>query len=204
MKKFNKLIILTSAILNGILGILITFLPLETGQLLGITTQTEANLLVMKMLGAALFGFGLMNYMARGVTLGGIYGKPILLGNLIFHFVAALELIRYLFEVNQFGYLLVFAILYAFLTAGLIRMNFTSPIWFIPKPHISRSQKLPWARRSKTDAVSIQNVCDQVGCSSNAAHGNFWREHNLKQYIEMKTKNRLVTYCCTINCNYFK
>jgi len=128
MKKFNKLIILTSAILNGILGILITFLPQETGQLLGITSQTEATLLIMQMLGAALFGFGLMNYMARGVTLGGIYGKPILLGNLIFHFIAALELIRHLFEAHQFGYVLVFAILYAFLAAGFIRMNFTSPV----------------------------------------------------------------------------
>lgn len=119
---------ITSGILNGILGIVLTFLPQEIGGWLGITSQAGAGVLAIQLLGGALFGFGLLNFMGRNAILGGIYGKPIMLGNLIFHFIAALELIKYMFEFDQFGFLLLISMLYAFLTAAFIRMNFTSAL----------------------------------------------------------------------------
>lgn len=119
---------ITSGVLNGILGIVLTFLPQEIGSWLGLNSTTGAGVLAFQLLGGALFGFGMINYMGRNAILGGIYGKPILLGNLAFHFIAALELIRYMFDVQQFGVLLVIAILYTFLTAAFIRMNFTSAV----------------------------------------------------------------------------
>lgn len=128
MKNVSKTLLIASAIVNGILGILITFLPQETGRFLGTVSQTGPDLLIMQLLGATLFSFGLMNYMARGVTLGGIYGKPIVLGNLAFHFIAALELIRYLFDSNPSGILWIPAILFALLATGFIKLNFTSAI----------------------------------------------------------------------------
>lgn len=118
----------TSGILNGILGILLTFLPQEIGRWLGTTSQTGAEVLILQLLGGALFGIGLMNYMGRNAVLGGIYGKPIILGNMVFHFIAAIELIKYLFDTEQWVVLFIPAILYSLLTAGLIRLNFTSAI----------------------------------------------------------------------------
>lgn len=128
MKKFNKAVMITSGILNGILGIVLTFLPQEIGSWLGLTSPTGAGVLAFQLLGGALFGFGMINYMGRNAILGGIYGKPILLGNLVFHFIVALELIRYMFDVDHFGVLLVISMLYTFLTTAFIRMNFTSAV----------------------------------------------------------------------------
>lgn len=117
---------ITSGILNGILGIALTFLPQEIGGWLGLAPDSEFNVLAFQLLGGALFGFGLMNYTGRNAILGGIYGKPILLGNMVFHFIAALELITLMFETDRYGFIAFFAILYAFLAAAFIRMNFTS------------------------------------------------------------------------------
>lgn len=128
MKTFNKTIMITSGFLNGILGIVLTFLPQEIGGWLGMTSQTGAEILALQLLGGALFGFGMLNYMGRNAILGGIYGKPIILGNMVFHFIAALELIKYMFEADHYGFLLVAAMLYAFLAAAFIRMNFSSPV----------------------------------------------------------------------------
>lgn len=128
MEKFSKSLMIASGFLNGILGILLTFLPQETGRWLGTSSQTGADILILQLLGGALFGIGLMNYMGRNAVLGGIYGKPIILGNMAFHFIAGLELIKYLFDTQQWGILLIPAILYSLLTAGLIRLNFTSAI----------------------------------------------------------------------------
>lgn len=46
-------------------------------------------------LGAALFGFGVANWTARGLVLGGIYGRPLVAGNQAFAVVAALVLVRH-------------------------------------------------------------------------------------------------------------
>lgn len=128
MKNFNKIIMITSGFLNGILGIVLTFMPQEIGGWLGMASQTGAEVLVLQLLGGALFGFGMINYMGRNAILGGIYGKPIILGNMVFHFIVALELARYMFENDRFGFLLAGGILYAFLAAAFIRMNFTSAV----------------------------------------------------------------------------
>lgn len=119
---------ITSGFLNGILGILLTFLPQEIGRWLGTISQTGADVLLLQLLGGAMFGIGLMNYMGRNAVLGGIYGKPIILGNMVFHFIAALELTKYLFDSSQWGLLAIPAILYSLLTIGFIRLNFTSAI----------------------------------------------------------------------------
>lgn len=118
---------ITSGFLNGILGILFTFLPQEAGRFLA-TASPASAVLFIQLLGAALFAIGLMNYMGRNAILGGIYGKPILLGNMVFHFIAALELIRYVFNSHAIEILWIPAILYAFLAAGFIKLNFTSAV----------------------------------------------------------------------------
>ncbi len=45
--------------------------------------------------GAALFAFGAANWTARGMVLGGIYGRPLVVGNQAFALVAALVLVRH-------------------------------------------------------------------------------------------------------------
>lgn len=48
---------------------------------------------LVQTVGAALLGFAAANWAARGMHLGGIYGRPVVVGNQTFAFVAALVLI---------------------------------------------------------------------------------------------------------------
>ena len=49
------------------------------------TAPDNATLLLIQMMGALYLGFAMLNWMARGVLIGGIYARPIALGNFL-HF----------------------------------------------------------------------------------------------------------------------
>jgi hypothetical protein len=52
------------------------------------------------MLGALYLGFAILNWMAKGVTMGGIYNKPIVLGNLMHFGVGSLAMIKMVTEIQ--------------------------------------------------------------------------------------------------------
>ena len=47
-----------------------------------------------QLLGAAWLGVAALNWLQRGALLGGIYGRPVVLANLVLYFVGALSLLR--------------------------------------------------------------------------------------------------------------
>jgi hypothetical protein len=49
---------------------------------------------LVQLLGAALLGFGAMNWIARGAALGGIYGRAVVMGNQTHLMIGALLLVR--------------------------------------------------------------------------------------------------------------
>ena len=128
MNKFSKTILISSALLNGILGILITFLPQETGLFIGTSEMNSADLALMQVLGSALIGIAIINFMSRGLTVGGIYGKPIQLGNLVFHLATGLGLLKFVFTSESWIIFGIPALLYLLITAGFIKLNFSSPV----------------------------------------------------------------------------
>lgn len=128
MKKLSKVVMILSAVVSAVLGILFTFLPQETGSWIGTAEQTIADLVVMQILGAALIGIAMTNYMSRGAVLGGIYGKPLLLGNLVYHLASGLGLLKFAFNSGEWILFGIPALLYLILTAGFIKLNFTSAI----------------------------------------------------------------------------
>lgn len=75
-----------------LLGLLLIFGPVEAAALVG---GTQEQAIAFAVLGAALFGLGMLNWMTREAPIGGIYGRPVLIANLV-HFVAGgLALVRY-------------------------------------------------------------------------------------------------------------
>lgn len=55
--------------------------------LIGLRTQPNGNAtLLVQTAGALYLGFAILNWMAKNVMIGGIYARPVALGNL-FHFV---------------------------------------------------------------------------------------------------------------------
>ena len=119
---------ISSAVFNAVLGILFTFLPQETRAWMGVAEQTVADLVLMQVLGSALIGIAVINYMSRGAVIGGIYGKPLLLGNLIYHMASGLGLLKFAFSSGEWLLLGIPSILYLIFTAGFIKLNFTSAL----------------------------------------------------------------------------
>jgi len=118
-------LMVASGVVHGIVGVLLIFIPEE------LLLWTDGNAgdvatLAVSITGAAILGIGMLNYVGRSAIHGGIYGKPILMGNLIFHTVAAISLIK--FSLGATGNLMICAalagILYLIFAAGFIRLNF--------------------------------------------------------------------------------
>lgn len=85
-KLFNtKLLMISSALFMGLIGVSVTFLPQEIMQFYSIP-PTEMTIILIKIAGALYLGFAILNWMARGNIIGGIYSRPVALGN-FFHFV---------------------------------------------------------------------------------------------------------------------
>jgi hypothetical protein len=74
-----------------------------------------------QLLAASLVGFGAMNWMARASSIGGIYGRAIVVGNLGMFAISALSAIRVFFDERSTsaaviaGGALLFAALFAML-----------------------------------------------------------------------------------------
>lgn len=123
-----RTLLIISGVINGIAGTVLTFIPEEL--LLWTDGKAgEAAILLVSITGAAMLGFGMMNYMGRNAIYGGIYGKPIILGNLLFHTVTAVHLIKFSINTNDtlMIYTAVAGALYFILATEFVRLNFFPP-----------------------------------------------------------------------------
>ena len=96
----TKILMTSSAIFLAIIGLLLSFLPDETAVYLNV----EPNIitaLFLRMLSALYLGFAILNWMAKGTLIGGVYNRPIAIGNLMHFGVGAIALIKMLSHVES-------------------------------------------------------------------------------------------------------
>lgn len=72
------------------LGAACVFAPVEVG----VALTGRGDPLAFSLLGAALLGLGMMTWMTRHAPIGGIYGRPVLMANLMHFLVGGLALLR--------------------------------------------------------------------------------------------------------------
>jgi len=89
----TKLLMTASAIILGIIGLSLSFIPIEITEYLNLDTNIISTL-SFQLLGALYLGFSMMNWMAKGSTIGGIYNRPIAIGNFMHFGVGALALVK--------------------------------------------------------------------------------------------------------------
>jgi hypothetical protein len=89
----TRLLMTSSAVAMGALGAAASFLPQEILQRAGLASTGPA-VLGVQVLGALYLGFAMLNWMARANLIGGIYGRPVAMGNLLHFTVAALALVK--------------------------------------------------------------------------------------------------------------
>ncbi|GHA55659.1 hypothetical protein GCM10007389_03990 [Pontibacter akesuensis] len=83
----------SSAILLGAAGVVLTFVPDELVRYMR-WAPMESLLFVVQLLGALYFAFGMLNWMAKGSLIGGIYNRPIAIANLSHFLIAGLALAK--------------------------------------------------------------------------------------------------------------
>ncbi|MER2028677.1 MAG: multidrug DMT transporter permease [Solibacillus sp.] len=93
----TKWFLSSSAVIMGLLGLAGTFIPEEIAKLLGIAS-TPVTLILLQIIGGLYLGFAMLNWFTRSSLIGGIYNKPVVLGNLMHCIVVFFALIRQLAE----------------------------------------------------------------------------------------------------------
>jgi hypothetical protein len=90
----TKLLMTMSSIITGITGLILSFLPHELLGYLNSSTGTTLDALILQILGALYFAFAMTNWTAKANLIGGIYSRPIAIGNLTHFTIGALALIK--------------------------------------------------------------------------------------------------------------
>jgi hypothetical protein len=97
----TKHLMTASAVILGIAGVLLTFMSEEILSSIGLEVTKPLQLLV-QILGALYFGFGILNWMTKSGLIGGIYNRPIAVANFTHFFIAGLALIKGLMSSPDF------------------------------------------------------------------------------------------------------
>ena len=108
----TKFLMMASSIFMGLLGLSATFLPNEILNYVGLSSSVLPTLLI-QITGALYLGFALMNWMAKTVLIGGIYSKPLCIGNALHFIVAGLALIKAALNHFDLKIILIAAITYS-------------------------------------------------------------------------------------------
>jgi hypothetical protein len=96
----TKLIMTSNAIFLAAIGVSLTFAPENIIVLLGINNSIVVRL-VLQLLGAAYCAFAMLNWMAKGAIIGGIYNRPIGIANLTHFLIGGIALTKAVLSNHQ-------------------------------------------------------------------------------------------------------
>lgn len=89
----TRVLMIASAALMAVIGLAASFKPQAVLGLHG-TVPDNATVLFVQMAGAVYLGFAMLNWAARGILIGGIYARPVALGNFLHFTMVAITLIQ--------------------------------------------------------------------------------------------------------------
>jgi len=123
----TKLLMISSALFCSIIGILLSFLPHEIAEYLSVE-PTIITILFLKILSALYLGFGILNWMAKGTLIGGIYNRPIAIGNFMHFAVGAITLIKEIPNIQTHSEIIIFlTVFYLIFTLLFAYVFMTNP-----------------------------------------------------------------------------
>jgi hypothetical protein len=76
----------------GITGIILSFFPRE---LAGFFNMADSNIILLQVLGGLYFGFAMLNWAAKSNLTGGIYSRPVTIGNFSHFVIVGLALLKF-------------------------------------------------------------------------------------------------------------
>ncbi len=121
----TRALMMSSAGLMLLLGLAMTFAPAEL--LADSDSQAHgAEILFIQAAGALYLGFAVVNWMAKDNLIGGIYSRPVALGNFIHFLTLGMALLKAAFASRHPAALLVAAV-YSSFAIWFGRVTFTTP-----------------------------------------------------------------------------
>jgi hypothetical protein len=107
----TKILMTAAALVLAVLGLGALFAPQE---LLTYAGAAPAGFLppLVQLLAAALLGLAMIDWMGKGSKVGGIYNRPIAVGNLMHFAVGAITLVHFSFHGHVPAFVIAIAIVY--------------------------------------------------------------------------------------------
>ena len=125
--KYTKTLMIISAIFLVVNGFVLSFFPYEISVLLT-NTDNHFFILILQILGAIYLGFSYINWMSKNSSIGGIYNKPLLIGNTIHFLTASMAMIKLVFKFeNNLPLLIPNTIIYCLFTLFFGYIYFSDP-----------------------------------------------------------------------------
>ena len=123
----TRILMTASALVLGAIGAACVFAPEIVLAKLG-ATGSGPELLVAQITGALYCGFAMVNWMGRGSLIGGIYGRPVAIGNLLHFTAAGLAIARAAAATPGSTLLWALTAIYAIFLAGFACVVFRNPL----------------------------------------------------------------------------
>jgi hypothetical protein len=101
----TKLMMSLSAVTLAVIGLGLTFFPNEIAVQFGVNT-TKGFKVILQLLGALYYSFAMLNWMAKGSIIGGIYNRPIAIANLTHFMIGGLALTKALMSTQGLPYII--------------------------------------------------------------------------------------------------
>jgi len=113
----TKPFMIASAVLLGLLGLAGSIFPDETIRHFGGTVE-GGTAVVLQVAGALYLGFAVLNWMAREKAIGGIYSRPVAIGNFLHFLMIAILLLRQVVSGQTSAELIIATGAYVFFAVG--------------------------------------------------------------------------------------
>ena len=109
----------------GITGIILTFFPQEFASFF---SMADSNIILLQVLGGLYFGFAMLNWAAKANLTGGIYSRPVTIGNFSHFVIVGLSLLRFGTRNTTNLYIWIAVLLYLVFAILFGIVFFTSPV----------------------------------------------------------------------------
>jgi len=123
----TKTLMIASAFFLGILGIALSFFPQEIAIYMGIDTN-PISILFLQLFSSLYLGFGVLNWMAKSNLIGGIYSRPLAIGNLMHFGASAIALFKITLKIQtHFEIILALTLIYSIFALCFTYIFVTNP-----------------------------------------------------------------------------
>lgn len=109
----TKILMIASSVYLGISGLGLTFLPQEIAAYLYGDINLSSTIF-LQILGSLYLGFAMLNWMTKNKLIGGIYSRPLVVGNLVHFLMSSLALVKMVskYDGSAFSVMLTLTIIY--------------------------------------------------------------------------------------------